>query len=146
MSQHRPPSASAQDVIAALGVTPRVEGLGPIAVRFIHALRLIALHERVGRDPVPELAVRLGGVEVAAKALILSHAIAASWPENICVSRFCCRLLSHDEVTIGGFIDAVAHRDRAGFEAMLAGLVRPERMHRLWEGALALVGAELRAV
>lgn len=146
MSQHRTPSASAQQVVAALGVMPRVDGLGPIAARFIHALRLIALHERFGRDPVPDLAVRLGGVEVAAKALILSQAIAASWPENICVSRFCCGLLSHDEVTIGGFIEAAAHRDRAGFEAMLAGLVRPERMHRLWEGALALVGAELRAV
>jgi hypothetical protein len=31
-------------------------------------MRLIALHERVGRDHVPELALRLGGVEVATKA------------------------------------------------------------------------------
>ncbi|MCL9983512.1 MAG: DNA-directed RNA polymerase subunit beta' [Erythrobacter sp.] len=146
MSQHRTPSAPAQDVIAALAVTPRLDVLGPIAARFIHALRLIALHERAGRDPVPELAVRLGGVEIAAKALILSHAIAASWPENIHVSRFCCRLLSHDELTIGAFIDAAARRDRAGFEAALTGLVRAERMHRLWEGALLLVAAELRSV
>jgi hypothetical protein len=145
MPQHRTPSAPAQDVIAALAVTPRLETLGPIAARFIHALRLIALHERVGRDPVPELAVRLGGVEVAAKALILSHAIAVSWPENILVSRFCCRLLSHDELTIGAFVDAAARRDRAGFEAALTGLVRTEWMHRLWEGALLLVAAELRS-
>jgi hypothetical protein len=146
MFQHRPPFATAQDVIAALSVPPRLEMLGPIAGRFVHALRLIALHERAGRDPVPELAVRLGGVEIAAKALILSHGITASWPENIAVSRFCCRLLTHDEATIGAFIDAAAHRDRAGFEAALTGLVRPERMHRLWEGTLALVAAEMRAV
>jgi hypothetical protein len=93
MSQHRSPLATAQDVITALAVPPRIKALGPIAGRFIHAMRLIALHERVGRDPVPELALRLGGVEVATKALILSHAIAASWPENIAVSRFCCRLM-----------------------------------------------------
>lgn len=146
MSHSRAPSATTRKIIAALAAPSRVEALGPIAGRFMHALRLIALHERMGRDPVPELAVRLGSVEVAAKALILAQAISASWPENIHVSRFCCRLLSHDEATIGAFVDAAAAGDRTGFEAALTGLVRPERMARLWEGALALAAAELRAV
>lgn len=140
------PSASTRKVIADLAASPRVETLGPIAARFVHALRLIALHERLGRDPVPELAARLGSVEVAAKALILAHAISANWPENIHVSRFCCRLLSHDEATIGAFVDAAAGADRRGFEAALTGLIRADRMPRLWEGALALTAAELRAV
>ncbi len=146
MPHHNAPTAATRKVIAALTAPPRVERLGPIAGRFIHALRLIALHERVGRDPVPELAVRLGSVEVAAKALILAHAISASWPENIHVSRFCCRLLSHDEATIGAFVDAAASADRPAFEAALTGLIRADRMPRLWEGALALTAAELRAV
>lgn len=144
MSRHQPPSAATRSIVAALAISPRVEGLGPISGRFIHALRLIALHERMGRDPVPELATRLGSVDVAAKALILAHAISASWPENIHVSRFCCRLLSHDEATIGALVDAASQGHRAGFEAALAGLIRPERMHRLWDGALALAAAELR--
>jgi hypothetical protein len=146
MSRHQPLSAQARLTIAALAAPPRIEALGPIAGRFIHALRLIALHERLGRDPVPELAVRLGSVAVAAKALILTHAVSASWPENIHVSRFCCQLLSHDEMTIGAMVDAAAHGDRIGFEAVIAGLIRAERMHRLWDGALALVAAEVRAV
>ncbi len=146
MSANRLPSASTQDIIAALAASPRVDALGPIGGRFVHALRLIALHERLGRDPVPELAVRLGSVEIAAKSLILAQTIAACWPENIHVSRFCCRLLSHDEVTIGGLVDAAARRDRRGFEDAVSGLVRPERWHRLWDGALALVAAEMRAV
>lgn len=146
MSGNRPPSATTQDIIAALAKPPHVEALGPVGARFVQALRLIALHERVGRDPVPELAVRLGSVDIAAKSLILAQAISACWPENIHVSRFCCRLLSHDEVTIGGMVDAAARCDRAGFEAALAGLVRPERWHRLWDGVLALVAAEMRAV
>ena len=146
MSRHHPPSAATRSIVAALAIPPRLNGLGPIAGRFVHALRLIALHERMGRDPVPELAVRLGSVEVAAKALILAHAVSASWPENIHVSRFCCRLMSHDEATIGAFVDAASQGDRSGFEAALAGLIRPERMHRLWDGALALAAAELRAV
>lgn len=143
---HRPlPPVTTQAIIADLATPPRIERLGPLGGRFVHALRLIALHERLGRDPVPELAVRLGNIEVAAKALILAQAIAESWPENVHVSRFCCRLLSHDEATIGGFVEAAARADRAGFEDALTGLIRPDRMHRLWDGALALVGAELRA-
>ncbi len=146
MSRHRLPFANVQTIIADLAAPPRMDRLGPIAGRFIHALRLIALHERMGRDPVPELAVRLGSVDVAARALILAQAISSSWPDNIHVSRFCCGLLSHDEATIGSFVDATAAGDRKGFEGALTGLIRPERMHRLWEGALALTAAELRAV
>ena len=146
MPPQNAPSAATRKFIAALATPPRLERLGPIAGRFIHALRLIAVHDRVGRDPVPELAVRLGSVEVAAKALILAHAIAATWPENIAVSRFCCRLLSHDEATIGAFVDSAAEGDRRGFEAALHGLLRAERAHRLWESALALVDAEIRAL
>ena len=54
--------------------------------------------------------------------------------------------MSHDEATIGAFVDAASEGDRMGFEAALTGLLRPERMHRLWEAALALTAAELRAV
>lgn len=146
MPQDRTPTSAARSIIAALAQPPRIEALGPIAARFIHALRLIAVHDRAGRDPVPELAARLGSVEVAAKALILAQAIAAHWPENIAVSRFCCRLMSHDEATIGAFVDAAARGDRPGFESALDGLIRPERAHRLWEGALALVSAEIRSL
>lgn len=143
---HPIPTDAARRTIAALAAPPRVERLGPIAGRFIYALRLIAVHERVGRDPVPELANRLGSVEVAAKALIMAQAIAATWPENIAVSRFCCRLMSHDEATIGAFVDAAAAGDHRGFEAALDGLVRPERAHRLLEAALALAAAEMRSL
>lgn len=146
MSQHRPSATAVSQTIAALAAPPRIEALGPVAVRFIYALRLIALHERVGRDPVPELAVRLGGVEIAAKALMMEQIIAAVWPEDIHVSRFCCRLLSHDEATIGAFVDAAANGDRAGFEAAITGLIREARAVRLWEAALSLAGAERRAL
>ena len=146
MSRPLHSNPATRNIIAALAVPPRIDRLGPVSGRFIHALRLIALHERMGRDPVPELAVRLGSVEVAAKALILAHNISACWPENIHVSRFCCRLLSHDETTIGLFVDAATHGDRQGFEGALGGFIRADRMHRLWEGALALVAAECRAV
>ena len=49
MSRHHTPSAKIQNIIASLAAPPRLDELGPIAGRFIHALRLIALHERHGR-------------------------------------------------------------------------------------------------
>ncbi|NQX93954.1 MAG: DNA-directed RNA polymerase subunit beta' [Erythrobacter sp.] len=119
--------------------------LSPVAARFIHALRLIALHERVKRDPVPELAMRLGALDVAAKALALSQTVAATWPENVHVSRFCCQRLTHDEATIGTLIELTWSRDRAGFGAQIEGLIRPERVDRLWEAVLDLVAAEVNA-
>lgn len=146
MSQHRIPTAASRSTIAQLGERPRIDRLGPIAARFLYSLRLIALHERVGRDPVPELWVRLGSVETAAKALALSQAITSTWPENIQMSCFCSPVLTHDEATIGALVECAAGRDRAGFEEQIEGLIRPARVHRLWEAVLALVAAELRAV
>ncbi|MEO1731754.1 MAG: DNA-directed RNA polymerase subunit beta' [Pseudomonadota bacterium] len=138
-------AASAALAISALKEPPRISSHGAIAARFLYSLRLIALHERAGRDPVPELAVRLGGVDIAAKALALSQAITSTWPENIHVSRFCCQFLTHDEATIASLIDRASQRDRPGFEEHVAGLIRPERIHRLWDGVLALVAAEAHA-
>ncbi|MEL6708456.1 MAG: DNA-directed RNA polymerase subunit beta' [Pseudomonadota bacterium] len=135
-------AANLSDIVQGLSEPATLAALGPIAARFIYSLRLIALHDRVKRDPVPELTVRLGGVEIAAKSLALSQAVAATWPENIHVSRFCCQRLAHDEATIGALIDCAGQRDRPGFEAQVEGLIRPERMHRLWDAVLALIGAE----
>lgn len=145
MNQPSRTPANASSIVRELAEPPRVTVLGPIAARFISSLRLIALHERVKRDPVPELATRLGGVDVAARSLVLSQAVAASWPENVHVSRFCCQLLTHDEATIGALIDNASSRNRKGFEAQLDGLVRPDRVHRLWEAVLGLVAAEANA-
>lgn len=122
MSRHHT-SATIQNIIASLAAPPRLQTLGPIAGRFIHALRLIALHERMGRDPVPELAARLGSVEVAARALILAQTISASWPENIHVSRFCCGLLNHDEADPSAPLSMRPHR-RAG--GVRSGALRPD--------------------
>ena len=143
--QHRLPAAVSRDIIARLAQPVRMEALHPLAARFVYSLRLIAMHEQARRDPVPELATRLGSVECAAKALALSSAIAATWPEDVHLARFCHPLLSHDEATIGALIGCAATRDRLGFEAAIEGLIRPDRVHRLWDGVLALVAAEQRA-
>ncbi|WP_298470157.1 DNA-directed RNA polymerase subunit beta' [uncultured Erythrobacter sp.] len=145
MTQQHTPSAHSSSIVAQLAEPPRIASIGPIAARFLYSLRLIALHERARRDPVPELAVRLGSVETAAKSLTLAHTIGSVWPENIQVSRFCCQLLTHDEASIGAMIDAAGAQDRTAFEGSIEGLIRPDRLHRLWDAVLALIAAEHRA-
>lgn len=139
------PMLDSASLLQRLGRPVAVSTLGPMAARFVHSLRLIALHQRAGRDPVPELAARLGSFDVAAKSLALAQTVAATWPENVHVSRFCCQRLTHDEATIGALIDRAWERDRAGFDAQIDDLVRPARVQRLWDAVLALVVAEASA-
>ena len=145
MSKPTRTSSAYSSIISDLAEPRIVSNLGLIAARFIYSLRLIALHERVKRDPVPELTVRLHGVEMAAKSLALSHTIAAVWPENVRVSRFCCQRLTYDEATIGALLDMAWKRDRAAFDAQIAGFIRPERGERLWDDVLGLLTAEANA-
>ncbi|MGB3471644.1 MAG: DNA-directed RNA polymerase subunit beta' [Erythrobacter sp.] len=143
---HKPTrqSIDTSAILQSLAQPAMLPAVGPIAGRFIDSLRLIALHDRAKRDAVPELTVRLGGVDIAAKTLALSQAISATWPENILVSRFCCQRLTHDEATIAAMIDGVCARDRAQFDHQVEGLIRPARADRLWDTALDLVAAECR--
>lgn len=138
-------SAASSATIAKLAAPPKTGDLNPIAARFVYSLRLIAVHERAKRDPVPELAMRLGSVEVAAKSLALAQVIKTVWPENIHLSRFCCGLLTHDEATLGAMITSAAARDHAEFERCVQGFIRPDRHPALWDGVLSLIDAELRA-
>ena len=128
--------------ISALREAPKITDLHPVAARFIYSLRLIAAYKRAKRDPAAELANRLGSIQTAIKALQLVETIGHSWPEAVLVQRFCCGCLSHDESTLGAMLDAAWHNDRASFNDQLAGLVRSERIDRVWDDALQLVMAE----
>jgi len=145
MPQSRSTSSAAADTIAQLATVPCVDGVNPIAGRFIYSLRLIAVHQMAGRDPVAELAVRLGSFDVAAKSLAFAQTICAVWPENITVSRFCCCLMSHDEASIAALVEAATDRERPRFDNTVAGLIRSDRIPRIWDAAQDLVMAELRA-
>jgi hypothetical protein len=145
MSHSQSRSAARGATIASLAEPPRLARLSPIAARFVQSLRMIALYQQAGRDPVVELTARLGSVGVAARVLALAQTICAVWPENIHVSRACCALLSHDEATIAAMVDAVIARDRPAFDAAIAGLIRADRGQRLHEATCDLVLADLRA-
>ncbi|EAQ28261.1 DNA-directed RNA polymerase beta' subunit [Erythrobacter sp. NAP1] len=146
MPTSKPSFSAAQATIAALARPARIDDHGPIAARFLYSLRLIALHERVNRDPIPELTQRLGSVETAARSLALAQTVKATWPEDIRIGCYCCQMLTHDEATIAKMIDCASQRERAGFEGAVQGFIRHDRVHRLWDGVLGLIAAEMRSL
>ncbi|XUU61740.1 DNA-directed RNA polymerase subunit beta' [Erythrobacter sp. HA6-11] len=131
--------------IKKLQERPRVDELDTLAVRFVFSLRLIAIHRQAKRDPVPELAAKLGNITSAIAALDLVETLTSVWPEPIQVGRACCRGLTLDEVTLGRAVQAVSARDREGFSLQLDGLIKASRVDILWEQALTFVAAEFAA-
>ena len=148
MDSESPRRSAAQEThqswIERLARPPSIDGLHPIAARFVYSLRLVALHQQAGRDPVPELTQRLGSISGAISALGLAETIAYAWPEAVQLRRFCCQRLSHDETTIGRIVGAAWEGDRCAFDAELCGLVRVDRIERLWDDALDFVQADAR--
>lgn len=132
----------AKDWLERLAAPVRIDSQSPVAMRFIFALRMIACHEVVGKDPIPCLAVKLGSLASAGQAMELAELCSRFWPEPINLARPCCLFLSHDEQTMATMVDAAAGRDHAGFCHQLDGLVRHERREALWDSAVALVAVD----
>lgn len=146
MPQPYAPSAAARAVVTRLAEPQPVRALHPVAGRFVYALRLVALHERARTDPVPELTQRLGQITIAIKTLQLLESVSQAWPERVSVRRFCCGCLSHDELTLGRMVEAAWRGDEVEFGKQLHGLVRPDRIERIWFHAVDLVMAEAQFV
>ncbi|ALE18080.1 hypothetical protein AMC99_02809 [Altererythrobacter epoxidivorans] len=142
MKGSRTPATRAQEWVEALARPAAITALQPVAARFIYSLRLVATYQRARRDPAPELAQRLGQFTIAIKSLQLLDTIGHAWPDPVNVRRFCCCHLSHDELTLGRMMEAAWRGDEEGFARQVDGLVRSERIDRIWNDAVALVMAE----
>ena len=133
---------SASEWIAKLSEPNKVSEFPPLVQRFIFSLRLIAVYRKAGKDPFAELSSRLGSMTVASKALQLIEVIAHAWPEPVQVRRCCCQIASHDEVSIGQALLAVAERDRAVFDLTLSDILPSAARDAVWAPAKELVVAE----
>lgn len=143
MNDQTTPAPSA--TIAALRRPHDIRGLSLNALHLVMAMRLCALFERAGRDPVPDLAQRYRSVEAACAVHGLVRTIVHTWPEPFMVNRPCCLAMTPDEVTLAGMTRSAIAADRAGFAAMLDGFVRNDRHEALHEATRHAV-ASLSAV
>jgi len=134
------PAANAPDtgtaahaaIIAGFARPQDVRALTLTALHVVMAMRLSALFERVGRDPVPDLAQRYRSIEAAAAVTALVRRVIRAWPEQFLVNRPCQLTMTPDEATLAQMVRHALGADRRGFDATLAGFVRTERHEALF--------------
>lgn len=127
--------------IAALGQPRDLRTLPMPAMHLVMGMRLCALFLAARRDPVAELATRLGSVTAACHLLDLSRAIARAWPDPYRAARPCCMRLSPDEATLAGMAEAAIEGDHRRFGQALDGFVRADRHEGLRAATIRAVAA-----
>jgi len=84
------------------------------AMHMVMAMRLCILFGQAGRDPLPDLAVRLRSMDAARRVERIVRTIQQDWPEGFLVHRPCCMVLSPDEALLGDLAVAATQGDETG--------------------------------
>ncbi|HEY1124043.1 MAG TPA: hypothetical protein VGE65_00295 [Sphingobium sp.] len=84
-----------------------------VAMHVVMGTRLSLLFARAGRDPLPDLAVRLRSVRAARAQQALTAAVGHYWPDMFTLRRPCCMILSPDEMVLADVAVAAMRGDRA---------------------------------
>jgi hypothetical protein len=128
-------------IVASLARLADIRSLPLPALHLVMALRLCALMEQAGRNPVAELVTRFHSVTAAKAALGLAEAVSRCWPERYMVARPCALKMTPDEATLAAMARSALARDRAGFEQALHGFVRSDRHDVLFAATVEAVAA-----
>lgn len=127
--------------LARLGRPQDIRALPLASLHLVMAMRLCAVFERAGRDPVPDLTQRYRSVEAAVAVYRLVRTIIGTWPERFTVNRPCCLAMSPDEATLAALVRSAAAGSRASFDAAVSGFVRSDRHERLFDVTVQAVAA-----
>lgn len=131
---HTAPVTARHDaIVAALARPQDVRALSLTALHVVMAMRLSAMFERVGRDPVPDLAQRYHSVEAAAAVHALVRRVIRTWPDRFLVNRPCQLVMTPDEATLAAMVRHALSGDSAGFADLLDGFVRADRHDGLYQ-------------
>ncbi|BAK65366.1 hypothetical protein SLG_06910 [Sphingobium sp. SYK-6] len=111
------------------------------AMHMVMATRLCIMFGQAGRDPLPDLAVRLRSMDAARRLARLVHGIQQSWPEQFLIHRPCCMTLTPDEAVLGDLTVMAAQGDESCAVTLLRDMVPEFTARRLFLDAVAAVGA-----
>jgi len=118
------------------------------AMHLIMATRLCILFGQSGRDPLPDLAVRLRSMDAARRVAVLVRALQQDWPEHFLVHRPCCMALSPDEALFGDLIVAALQGHESGAMSLLRDTLRSDvarlLFHEMVAAAAAIRAAQLQ--
>ena len=127
---------------ALIGSLARPQDVRGLSIKGLHvtmAMRLCALFEASGRDPVPDLARRYRSIEAACAVHGLVQTIKQVWPEPFMVNRPCCLAMTPDEATLAALARAALAGRRDMFGDVVSGFVRAERHDALYNAAVHAV-------
>lgn len=111
------------------------------AMHMIMATRLCILFGQAGRDPLPDLAVRLRSMDAARRVGRLVRAIQHDWPEHFLVHRPCCMTLSPDEAVLGDLAVAAAQGDESSAVTLLRDMLPADTARFLFREAVTAAAA-----
>ncbi len=111
------------------------------AMHMIMAMRLCILFSHAGRDPLPDLAVRLRSMDAARRVERIARAIQQEWPENFLVHRPCFMALSPDEALLGDLAIAATDGDEAGAITLLQDMLPTNTVRALFLETVAAAAA-----
>ncbi len=135
----RPVAERYDTIVASLSRLGDIRALSLPALHLIMTLRLCVLIEKVGRDPLSELATRFQSVAAARAALDLADQIARLWPSRYQPARPCSLGMTPDEATLAAMARAATDRDRGAFDHTLTGFVRADRHAALFDATVQAV-------
>lgn len=128
-------------IIASLGRPYDIRALPLPVMHIVMAMRLCALFEAAGREPLVELTTRFSSVTAAEQVYSLVRMVEQAWPEKFYSARPCCMQMSPDEQALAGMARAVLGRDRREFVSQLAGFVRAMHHEPLFAQTVHAVAA-----
>ncbi len=111
------------------------------AMHVVMATRLAFLYSRAGRDPIPDLAVRLRSMRAAQAHASLMATIGEVWPETFMVRRPCCMALGPDEMLLADLASAALRGDRAAATQAMRDMLPAPARERLFRDMVELVDA-----
>lgn len=131
--------------IAELARPADIRALHLPVLHVVMTLRLCALFERAGRDPLAELSTRFGNISAARQMLRLAEMATRVWPERYMTARPCCTGMTPDERTMANLARAAMNGDRAAFGREITGFIKPDWHDPLYDQTVRTV-AELSAL
>ncbi|HQS69478.1 MAG: hypothetical protein B7Y36_07010 [Novosphingobium sp. 28-62-57] len=140
-AQNSPSETSARfsSLIESMARPHDVRGLSIKGLHMVMAMRLCALFDAAGQDPLPDLARRYRSIEAAFAVHGLVQTIKKVWPEPFLVNRPCCHAMTPDEVTLAALARTTRAGNRDAFTAAMAGFVRAERHEALYNATIHAV-------
>jgi len=108
------------------------------AMHVVMGMRLCILYGQAGRDPLPDLAVRLRSMDAARRIERVVRTVQCAWPDHFLIHRPCSMELTPDEAVVAQLAVAATEGHEARGLPLLGDMLKRDVIAELF---LNLVGA-----